>query len=163
MKIFTTDTVKDALDIEKKINSAYDSFKSAFVFRKEFAGSFKEASKMGESKAINQSGLWESFGKTEAIIKKLSGVMYDSRPEKKERVLEAEVDSAQAEVSLVLRSMLETRKDGVIQLKKMFPNDPDIQKIEVDFDENIENMLNTLNKDLTMSEKDEKNDNKDMK
>ncbi len=152
-RIFGVASTDDAKDVEEaigKLNSSVNLYETVNIGT---SAILESRVKVFDSPS-KQKDFWENFKQTEQLFRKNLGIPYDSRPEKKERVLEAEINASQLENALLISDMLEMRLEAVKSINKLFNSN-----IEVKLTKEVEALISSFNDTMISNEAEKENNN----
>ncbi len=151
-RIIRADNTEKATVIRKEIDRLNASNNLYEIVNLGIAGDLQDI-KVFDS-VSKQKDYWEDFKQTEQLFRKNLGIPYDSRPEKKERVLEAEINASQLENALLLNDMLEMRLEAVKTINKTFGT-----KISVKLTKEVEGLISSYDQTMISKEKENRKEN----
>ncbi len=150
-RIFITSDSSTKNQMTKEINRLNASTQLYEILNQGTIGLLKDVQIFNDPS--KQKDLWEDFKQTEQLYRKNLGIPYDSRPEKKERVLEAEINASQLENALLINDMLEMRLEAVEVFNKVFN-----ANISVKLTKEVESLIASFDKTM-LNEKPKKEEN----
>ncbi len=136
INLFNANDKKTAKTMKNEIDNIYYGNEPFAILTTASQKIIDSATRLGDKDKDRTVVLWESFSKYKKEINELVGIPFDSRAEKKERVLEQEVNVSQIQVNETLQGMLMFRERAVKEINKTFN-----LNITVGFDSHIENAL----------------------
>ncbi len=142
LNLLTTTTKKIAKTIKKEMNAVYDNDEPFAVISQGAADIISTITKLNPNNTPRSISLWDDITKAKQEINEMIGIPFDSRPEKKERVISQEVNISQIQVNEVLEGMLNFRKRAVEKINNEFGLNITVQldeKVEAAFDDEGDN------------------------
>ncbi len=107
-----------AKSISRVMNRLYDQNAPFIVLNK---GKMEDISEMKMFEGASKlSDIWSSYRNSEELLARSLGLIFDNRADKKERVLESEINVSNFQASHILLEMLEHRKNAVKEINKTF-------------------------------------------
>ncbi len=133
INVISAGTPKEAKTIKKEMGKVYYNNEPFVVLSNSTQDLIKNITKLNPNNTPRSTSLWDDFVKAKQEINELVGIPFDSRPEKKERVITQEVNISQIQTNEILQEMLIFRQRALKEIEKVFN-----LKITVSLDEKIE-------------------------